>query len=237
VVSFKDQQAVYESELKKDETDFMDRLDPGTPAREFLENIEAHAGLIESLGMTDSLEKGYRQLSTGQTRKLLLLAPITKGTNCLVIQAPFDGLDPDSCKELDRAMCHLFSKGIQLLMFVYNPADIPSWTTHLGIVAEGTLVYQGLADQVPASFLERSSRPDFQATVQDFSPAEQPCSDPHEKKELVRLHRRIWGKGRVHGSEPGGKSGGPHPDHRPQRHGQIHPAPGDHRRPSRLLHV
>jgi molybdate transport system ATP-binding protein len=46
VVSFKDQQAVYESELKKDETDFLDRLDPGTPAREFLENIEAHAGLI-----------------------------------------------------------------------------------------------------------------------------------------------------------------------------------------------
>lgn len=29
--------------------------------------------------MTDSLDKGYRQLSTGQTRKLLLLAPITKG--------------------------------------------------------------------------------------------------------------------------------------------------------------
>lgn len=239
VISFKDQQAVYESELKKDDTDFLDRLDPGTPARNFLEDIQAHAGLIEALGMTDSLDKGYRQLSTGQTRKLLLLALITKGTTCLVIQAPFDGLDPDSCKELDRAMCHLFSKGIQILMFVYNPADIPSWTTHLGVVANGGLVFQGPADQVPASCLTRTSRPDFQATVQDFSPADETRSDTHEKKNWsgFTTARPDTGKGRVHRPEPGGGPGGPHPDHRPQRHGQIHPAPDNHRGPSRLLHV
>jgi molybdate transport system ATP-binding protein len=195
VVSFKDQQAVYESELKKDDTDFMDRLDPGTSARDFLEDIEHHAELIQALGMTDSLDKGYRQLSTGQTRKLLLLAPITRGTTCLVIQAPFDGLDPDSCKELDRAMCHLFSKGIQILMFVYNPADIPSWTTHIGVVANGGLVFQGPADQVPASCLARTSRPDFQATVQDFFPADETRSEAHEKKALVRLHHCTAGYG------------------------------------------
>ncbi len=139
--------------------------------------------------MTDSLDKGYRQLSTGQTRKLLLLAPITKGTTCLMIQAPFDGLDPDSCKELDMTMCHLFSRGIQILIFVYNKADIPSWTTHLGVVAGGTLVYQGPADQVPVSCLNLTSRPDFQATVQDFSPAEKPWSKTNEKKDLIRLDR------------------------------------------------
>ena len=195
VVSFKDQQAVYESELKKDQTDFMDRLDPGTPARDFLKQIERHTDLIQALGMTESLDKGYRQLSTGQTRKLLLLAPITEGTTFLVIQSPFDGLDPDSCKELDRAMFHLFSKGIQILMFVYNPSDIPSWTTHLGIVASGGLVFQGPADQVPASCLAQTSRPDFQATVQDFSTTAQACSDTNEKKELVRLYHCNAGYG------------------------------------------
>ncbi len=195
VVSFKDQQAVYESELKKDQTDFMDRLDPGTPAGDFLKHIEAHADLIQALGMTDSLDKGYRQLSTGQTRKLLLLAPITRGVTCLVIQAPFDGLDPDSCKELDRAMFHLFSKGIQILMFVYNPTDIPSWTTHLGIVADGGLVFQGPADQVPASCLAQTSRPDFQVTARDFSPSDPAPPGVFEKKALVRLHRCTAGYG------------------------------------------
>jgi molybdate transport system ATP-binding protein len=112
-----------------------------------------------------------------------------------VIQSPFDGLDPDSCKELDRAMFHLFSKGIQILMFVYNRSDIPSWTTHLGIVANGGLVFQGLADQVPASCLAQTSRPDFQAKVQDFSPTAQACSDTNEKKELVRLYHCNAGYG------------------------------------------
>jgi len=188
VVSFKDQQAVYESELKKDQTDFMDRLDPGTPARHFLTDVRHHAGLIQALGMTDSLDKGYRQLSTGQTRKLMLLAPITKGSSFLVIQAPFDGLDTDSCKELDRALFQLFSRGFQILMFVYNPADIPSWTTHLGIVAHGGLLYQGPADQVPKTCLARTSRPDFQATARDLiAGPEQSSSGILEKPELIRL--------------------------------------------------
>jgi molybdate transport system ATP-binding protein len=188
VVSFKDQQAVYETELKKDQTDFLDRLDPGTPARDFLNHIDRHADLIRALGMTDCMEKGYRQLSTGQTRKLMLLAPITKGTSCLVIQALFDGLDPDSCKELDKALFQLFSKGIQILMFVYNPADIPLWTTHLGIVANGGLVFQGPADQVPPSCLVQTSRADFQATARDLVPApEEDYSGIPGKKELIRL--------------------------------------------------
>ncbi|MEX1313314.1 MAG: ATP-binding cassette domain-containing protein [Desulfotignum sp.] len=195
VVSFKDQQAVYESELKKDQTDFMDRLDPGTPARDFLKHIERHADLIQALGMTESLDKGYRQLSTGQTRKLLLLAPITKGMTCLVIQAPFDGLDPCSAKELDRAMFQMFSKGIQILMFVYNPVDIPSWITHLGIVSNRGLIFQGKADQVPKHLLIQAEKPDFQATVQDFSLTGQISPNTHEKKELVRLHRCTAGYG------------------------------------------
>jgi molybdate transport system ATP-binding protein len=56
-------------------------------------------------------------------------------------------------------------------------------------VAEGTLVYQGPVDQVPASCLNLTSRPDFQATVEDFSPADETRSDTHEKEDLVRLHR------------------------------------------------
>ena len=74
------------------------------PARDFLGDIRDHADLIQALGMTGSLDKGYRKISTGQTRKLMLLAQITRGVSFLVIQAPFDGLDPDSCRELDNGL-------------------------------------------------------------------------------------------------------------------------------------
>ncbi|HSL62943.1 MAG TPA: ATP-binding cassette domain-containing protein [Desulfotignum sp.] len=195
VVSFKDQQQHYETELKNDQTDFLDRLDPGTPAGDFLKNIGHHAGLIQALGMTDSLDKGYRQLSTGQTRKLMLLAQITRGVSYLVIQAPFDDLDSDSCRELDHALFRLFSIGVQVIVFVYNPADIPAWTTHLGIVANGSLIYQGPAHQVPASCLTETARADFQATARDLAPAGDALSDVPEKTALIRLVRGRAGYG------------------------------------------
>lgn len=48
IVSFKKQQETYESEPKKDETDLLDRIDPGTPARAFLTNIDAYSALMRT---------------------------------------------------------------------------------------------------------------------------------------------------------------------------------------------
>ena len=36
VISFANQQKIFEDELRKDNTDFLDRIDPGTPAGEFI---------------------------------------------------------------------------------------------------------------------------------------------------------------------------------------------------------
>ncbi|MBU0972438.1 MAG: ABC transporter, partial [Proteobacteria bacterium] len=139
IVSFSRQQEIFEQELKKDDTDFLDKLDPGTPAGSFLENVPDHADLIKALDMTDSLDKGYRQLSTGQSRKLMLLAQITRGVSWLAIQAPYEGLDTQSCAELNRTLALLHGQGIGILITVNNRADIPDFCTHLGLVAQGRL--------------------------------------------------------------------------------------------------
>ena len=47
VISFRGQQELYEAELRRDDTDFLDRLDPGTPARAFLTRVEEHRPLID----------------------------------------------------------------------------------------------------------------------------------------------------------------------------------------------
>ncbi len=194
VVCFKDQQAVYESELKKDQTDFLDRLDPGTPARAFLNNPDRHEGLIRAMDMTDSLNKGFRQLSTGQVRKLMILAPITKGVSFLVIQAPFDGLDAAGCRELDHALYQLFSRGTRMVLFVCNPEDVPAWATHIGVMANGRLVRQGPASRVSARCMDETQGPDFLAGLPDMAQTSDAVSDLPKKpenplagKEMIRL--------------------------------------------------
>ena len=46
LLSFRQQQSIFEAEIRKDDTDFLNRLDPGTPAREFLTDIDRHRDQI-----------------------------------------------------------------------------------------------------------------------------------------------------------------------------------------------
>ncbi len=197
VVSFKNQQDLYESELRKDDTDFLDALDPGTLSREFLEDIETHTDLIEALGMTACLDKGYRQLSTGQSRKLVLLSQITKGMSCLAVQGPYEGLDLQSRTELDKALFHLHQQGVLLVIFVYNMEDIPSWCTHAGVIAKGRLAFQGHREKVILSLEQElvKGSADFRACARELKDNLQPDPLTAVRKELICLKNGFAGYG------------------------------------------
>lgn len=170
IISFSRQQEVFEEELKKNDTDFLDKIDPGTPAASFLKDAELHADLIKALDMTDSMDKGYRQLSTGQSRKLMLLGQITRGVSCLAIQAPYEGLDPASCTELDSALALLHQQGIGILITVNNREDIPNFCTHVGLIAHGRLDLMGPRRDTLAALEKKLDQegPDFQVSVKEL---------------------------------------------------------------------
>jgi molybdate transport system ATP-binding protein len=148
LLSFRRQQEIFEAELRKDDTDFLDRIDPGTPARDFLTDIEGNRELIELFALDRVLDRGYRQLSSGQSRKLCLLQQITKGVSLLVMEHPYEGLDQASCGELDRVLTRLRHQGLELLVLVSNTGDIPPWCTHLAALHQGTLALQGPINEV-----------------------------------------------------------------------------------------
>ncbi|MBU1342826.1 MAG: ATP-binding cassette domain-containing protein [Proteobacteria bacterium] len=196
IVSFKKQQALYESELKKDDTDFLDKIDPGTPAREFIRDIQNHAGLIAAFNMTSCLDKGYRQLSTGQSRKLMLLSQFSKGISCLIIESPYEGLDPRSREEVDKALCHLHRQNVLLILFVANIHDIPCWCTHSGMVSQGRFILQGPRQDVQALLEHEAGRevPDFKAGAGDID--EQVANQPEtDQPELIFLENGFAGYG------------------------------------------
>lgn len=197
IVSLKKQQAVFESELEKDDTDFMDRIDPGTPAREFIKDPGKHQDLIESFGLTHCLDLGYRQLSTGQTRKLAILAEWSRGPACLIIESPLDGLDSSSRREMDRALRHLHQSGTALVLFICNRSDIPSWCTHLAVMADGRLKHQGPRqagmDQTDREMTGLS--PDFQPCVQDLWDTKLQSDPVPDENCLVRLRQGRAGYG------------------------------------------
>ena len=193
VFSFEAQQALFESELKNDDTDFMDRLDPGTMARTFIRSPENHQDLIAAFDLERLMDQGYRQLSTGQARKLLMLSQISRGARCLLIQCPYDGLDPAACQELDKALGHCADQGILVVICINNPEDIPDWATHLGLMDQGRLALSGPRAEVieQAKTSDRHDGADFKAHLSDIlsgrNQAGTKPSSNSEDRELVRI--------------------------------------------------
>jgi molybdate transport system ATP-binding protein len=148
LLSFRIQQEIFEEELRNDDTDILDRIDPGTPVRDFIPEYAVHLPLLKTFGMDQTLEVGYRQLSSGQCRKLILLRELTGGAKTLILQNPYDGLDELSCHELDQALRLLPDQGIELILTVNTLNDIPFWCTHLAVINSGSLVHAGPREKV-----------------------------------------------------------------------------------------
>src|SRR5690606_25685381 len=99
LMSFEAQQAFYERELKLDHSDFMDRLDAGTTVRELL-NLHHIPPELHFLGLERILDRGYRLLSSGESRKALLARALLDEPELLVLDEPYDSLDLESTREL-----------------------------------------------------------------------------------------------------------------------------------------
>lgn len=195
-ICFKDQQELYENELKNDDTDYMDRLDPGTLGRSFIDNVDQHIELIDTFNMTACMDKGYRQLSTGQTRKLLILSQISKGRSILAIQAPYEGLDKQSRVDVSQALAWLHQQKTMMLLFVHNLEDVPDWCTHLALMQDGKITTQGRQTDVAALIKDRMAEeaPDFAVSAKEVFEKKR-SDDPADRVELVCLTDGVAGYG------------------------------------------
>ncbi len=199
VCSFKRQQEIFEAEIRKDNTDFLDRIDPGTPARDFLTHAEDYRELIDLLAMGDALDRGYRQLSSGQSRKLCLLQQITRGVSCLVLENPYEGLDQPSCLELDRILPQLWQQGLGILVFVNNTGDIPHWCTHLAAMHDGTIALQGPAEtMLPAVKMLLTQQPGrFLVSVEELRKERLTADNDTTSPNLLTLNKGFARYGEV----------------------------------------
>ncbi len=195
VLSFQAQQEIYEEELRNDDSDFMDRMDPGTLVCEFLPNYQEHFPLLRAFGMGHCLELGYRQLSSGQSRKLLFLQKLTAGATTLILQNPYDGLDQQSCRELEQALQRLPDRNIELLLLVNSASDIPVWCTHLALIRSGHLELSGPKEQVQPKLKDEEKSPRFTpAPISENHIAVDPAVQS-QSEELIYLKDGFAGYG------------------------------------------
>ncbi|MDW6002714.1 ATP-binding cassette domain-containing protein [Vibrio mangrovi] len=142
IVSLSEQQRLLEYEIARDETDFQDHIDYGSS----VENLLLEAGcsvhelqeLLELTDLTGLRTRGFRQLSTGETRRLMLARALATHPELLVLHEPYSGLDVEHRQRLTTCLNDL-AEQIQLVVITSREDELPACLTHIALFDERQL--------------------------------------------------------------------------------------------------
>lgn len=195
LITFAKQQELYEQQLQNDDSDFLDYQDPGTLVKEFFPDNISPDGLPDQFHLTALWEKGYRQLSTGQARKLLLAKGMLSDSSILVIEHHNDGLDKNSREILDSRLRKAKAHGRTIILLGSSMSDIPLWIDHIGFFEQEKLVLKGKADWVKREIVRRKKKcAHFPSAVlhETSNKSRDERSGSEEGRELISL-KNGWG--------------------------------------------
>ena len=144
LVSFEAQAALIDAERKKDDADIIDVIAVGTPVHEILSQGEVSekivTELVQKFELDYLLNRPFRALSTGETRKVLLIKAIASQPELLILDEPFDGLDASTLSMLQEYLVAI-SKKISIVMVLNRCDEIPDFITHIGYMQRGCLTH------------------------------------------------------------------------------------------------
>ena len=145
IASFEAQAALIEAERKKDDADILDVIPEGTPVQEILnetcKNTALQEELISAFNFAPLLTQGFRNLSSGESRKLMLMRALTSEADLLILDEPFEGMDALSCEYLKEFLDRL-SQSTQIIFILNRFDEIQPFTTHIAYMEEGRLTHQ-----------------------------------------------------------------------------------------------
>ncbi|TFH90887.1 molybdate ABC transporter ATP-binding protein ModF [Vibrio ouci] len=141
-VSLVEQQRLLEEEIAKDETDYLDKVDSGTAVYDLIyeqcQSSSLTEQLIGQLDLQHLKQSGFRVLSTGETRRVMLARALATEPNLIVLDNPFTGLDVAHRAALAEFLSEL-SQRVQMIVTFNREEDIPEWIEHIALFNHGKL--------------------------------------------------------------------------------------------------
>ncbi|MFC3023692.1 ATP-binding cassette domain-containing protein [Vibrio zhugei] len=141
-VSLQEQQKLLDIELARDETDFLDQIDYGTSVEGLILEAGCRAdeleGLLEQTDLTELRLRGFRQLSTGETRRLMLARALATHPHMLILDEPYTGLDTHHRHQLSALLAEL-SLHMTLMIVTSREDELSDFISHIAVFDEQAL--------------------------------------------------------------------------------------------------
>ncbi|SFR01940.1 molybdate transport system ATP-binding protein [Enterobacter sp. kpr-6] len=148
-LSFEQLQKLVSDEWQRNNTDLQGpgEDDTGRTTAEIIQdeiNDPARcAELAAQFGISGLLDRRFKYLSTGETRKTLLCQALMSQPELLILDEPFDGLDVASRRQLAEMLESLNAQGITLALVLNRFDEIPDFVQYAGVLVDCTLTETG----------------------------------------------------------------------------------------------
>lgn len=158
-LSFEQLQKLVADEWQRNNTDLLSEGedDTGRTTSEIIQQEVRDparcAALAAQFGLVKLLDRRFKYLSTGETRKTLLCQVLMQRPDLLVLDEPFDGLDVNARAQLAQLLETLSGEGQTMVLVLNRFDDIPSFVQNVGVLADCTLASVGPREQVMADAL------------------------------------------------------------------------------------
>ncbi len=116
-------------------------------------DTERAVGLLEQVGVPHAAEQPFATLSSGERQRVLLARSLMADPAVLLLDEPTAGLDFVGREQLIASLDALADSGAAepqpaTVLVTHHVEDIPSSTTHLLAVADGSAIASGLINDV-----------------------------------------------------------------------------------------
>ncbi|MDE6086343.1 MAG: ATP-binding cassette domain-containing protein [Muribaculaceae bacterium] len=122
----------YEATMNEDVPTIRDVIPANIDRGQFL-------NYCKKLGMADITERKINFLSSGELRKLLIALTLSERPDLLILDNPYIGLDHAARVLLDEALQQLRTDGVNIMLLLCDPLEIPQCTDAVVPVNEMTV--------------------------------------------------------------------------------------------------
>jgi ABC-2 type transport system ATP-binding protein len=105
---------------------------------------------LETVGLSNLRNNGCRELSRGQTQRVVLAKTLLHGPRVLILDEPASGLDPLARRDLRTALQTLAATGATILISSHILGELSEMCTSLCILDRGRLLAHGSVNEVRA---------------------------------------------------------------------------------------
>ena len=120
-----------------------------------LSNTDLKAFLKEAGLQTEAFNKRISTFSKGMRQKVGIAIALAKDARVLLLDEPTSGLDPEASNEFGLLLQKLREKRVTTLMATHDLFRAMDVATHIGIMKDGQLKQQFVADDITLSELEK----------------------------------------------------------------------------------